>query len=424
MTKVKFIHTADLHLDTPFRGLSEWDPELAGKFRDATFQSFRNITGLCLREQVDFLLIAGDIFDSENRSLAAQLRFVAELKRLTEKEIPVYFVCGNHDPLPSWMENLRLPEGVHRFGSGTVEHLTYTRDNLPVADIYGISFPEKSVRENLALKYERKKDPAPFSIALLHGTVGNPGPHENYAPFRVDEVAQKPFDYWAMGHIHKPAVIRKAHPAMVYPGNPQGRDFGETGLRGCYLVELSDNHMPRLQFIPTQLFRFETITLDLTGEDRIDRLPTRVEEAIRNIPAYNESGSYMIRLTFTGRTPLHAHLNRPGENTRLAELLNEGQSPSGPFTRIDRIDIHTRPDMDLAQARKGNDFPSEVLKAFDACENDREKLRALLTDIQKEFSHHAARRILDELSEEEAGELLDRARWMLMDRLTEEKEAT
>ncbi|HDR88182.1 MAG TPA: DNA repair exonuclease [Bacteroidetes bacterium] len=424
MTKIKFIHTADLHLDTPFRGLSEWNPELAGRLRDATFQSFRNIVNLCLSEEVDFLLIAGDIFDSENRSLAAQLRFVAELKRLTGRDIPVYFVCGNHDPLDSWMESLHLPEGVHRFGTEAVEHITFARNNQPVADIYGISFPEKSVRENLALQFERKIDPAPFSIALLHGTVGNPGPHENYAPFRMDEVANKPFDYWALGHIHKPAVIREAHPAMVYPGNPQGRDFGETGPRGCYLVELSANQKPRLRFLPAQVIRFETVTADLTGEDRFDRLPARVEEAIKGLSAYNESASYMIRLTLSGRTPLHVHLNRPGETTRLAELLNEGQSPEAPFTRIDRIDIRTRPDMDLDQVRKGTDFPAEVLKVFDTYEKDPEKLRALLTEIEKEFGHHAARRHLSELPDEEMNELLDRARWLLMDRLTEEKETS
>ena len=153
MTKVKFIHTADLHLDTPFKGLSNWNSDLASKLKDATFKSFRKIIDLCLNEKVDFLIISGDIFDSENKSLAAQLKFVSELKRLSENGIYTYFICGNHDPLSSWLEDLQLPENVFRFNSSKVGNITHRKDNNPVADIYGISYQNKVVNKNLANKY-------------------------------------------------------------------------------------------------------------------------------------------------------------------------------------------------------------------------------------------------------------------------------
>ena len=139
MTKIKFIHTADLHLDTPFKGLSNWNSELAGKLKNATFAAFRNIVDLCLREHVDFLLISGDTFDSENRSLAAQLKFVSELKRLSDNGVRVYFICGNHDPLNAWLEDLQMPENVFRFNAEEVENFTFPKNGRSIADIYGIS---------------------------------------------------------------------------------------------------------------------------------------------------------------------------------------------------------------------------------------------------------------------------------------------
>src|SRR5574341_98982 len=203
MIKIKFIHTADLHLDTPFKGLSSWNSDLASKLKNATFKSFKRIIDLCIQEKVDFLIISGDIFDSENKSLAAQIKFVSELKRLSEKGIPTYFICGNHDPLSSWLDELQLPENVFRFNSSDVENVTYQKDNRPIADIYGISFQNRIVNINLANNYQLKSNPSPISIAILHGTIGASGPHENYAPFKVEDVVNKGFDYWALGHIHK-----------------------------------------------------------------------------------------------------------------------------------------------------------------------------------------------------------------------------
>ena len=133
MPKVRFIHTADLHLDTPFKGLSRMNSDLSKRLKDATFRSFRKIIDLCSDKKVDFLIISGDIFDSENKSLAAQLRFVTELKSLSEKGIPVYFICGNHDPLKSWLDTIELPDKVIRFGPPEVssKHLIRQIPQLP-----------------------------------------------------------------------------------------------------------------------------------------------------------------------------------------------------------------------------------------------------------------------------------------------------
>jgi exonuclease SbcD len=417
MEKIRFIHTADLHLDTPFKGLTSWNNELAERLKDATFKAFRNIIDLCLQEKVDFLVIAGDIFESENKSLAAQLRFVKELERLSTNGIPTYFVCGNHDPLNSWIGSLKLPENVYRFGSSKVECVTYKRDNIKIADIYGISFRNKVVEQNLALKFNLTKNPAPLSIAVLHGTVGIPGPHENYAPFRKEDVLNKNFSYWALGHIHKRQIIHDSDPAVVYPGNPQARDFGETGSKGCYLAELSSGNKPHLKFLPANSIRFEAVEVDLTGEDNINKIEEKIREANSNIVKFDENDNYILRITLKGRTPLHNDLNKPGEIEQLIQLFNEGQLTHDHFTWIDRIELKTWPDMDTGQAKKGKDFIADILNTFDRYENEPGMLKQLLLDAEEEFSSLTVKKELDELTETEAREVLEKAKWMLIDQL-------
>ena len=125
MASIRFIHTADLHLDTPFKGLSNWNSDLASRLKDATFKSFNRIVDLCISENVDFFVISGDIFDSQNKSLSAQLKFIGEIKRLSDLEIPTYFICGNHDPLSSWLDSLEMPKNVIRYDSNNVKFFTF-----------------------------------------------------------------------------------------------------------------------------------------------------------------------------------------------------------------------------------------------------------------------------------------------------------
>jgi exonuclease SbcD len=417
MIKIKFIHTADLHLDTPFKGLSSWNNDLASKLKDATFKSFKRIIDLCIQEKVDFLIISGDIFDSENKSLAAQIKFVSELKRLSEKGIPTYFICGNHDPLSSWLDELQLPENVFRFNSSDVENVIYQKDNRPIADIYGISFQNRIVNINLANNYQLNSNPSPISIAILHGTIGAPGPHESYAPFKVEDVVNKGFDYWALGHIHKRHTVHESNPTIVYPGNPQGRDFGETGAKGCYVVEINKDNTPEFKFVSTQLLRFEEVYIDLTEEDKIDKLPDRIED---NIEDYDENTSYILRITLKGRTTLHSQLNKPGEIDQLLEHFNEGQLNQTNFTWIDRIEVKTRPDIDIEQVKKRADFPAELLKTIEEYENNAEKLKELIKNTDEDLSSPQTKRELTELSEHERKGILEKAKCMLLDELIKE----
>jgi DNA repair exonuclease SbcCD nuclease subunit len=421
MAGIRFIHTADLHLDTPFKGLSNWNSDLASRLKDATFNSFKRIIELCVSEDVDFLVISGDIFDSQIKSLSAQLKFAGELKKLSDLGIPTYFICGNHDPLNSWLDTLEMPKNVIRYDGRKVEHFTFMKNDKPLVDIYGISFKNKTVNKNLAKEYQRGENASPISIALLHGTIGTQSLHENYAPFSMNDIVNKGFDYWALGHIHKREIIKGSDPAVVYPGNPQGRDFGETGAKGCYLIELDENKPPNIKFLPTQLIRFEEIRIDITGENKINRLPEMFQESISSLEDYDENTSYILRGSIIGRTILHSELNKPGEIETLISDLNEGQLDQSTFTWIDKIILETKPEINEQRIKEGSDFSADLLKLIDGYEHDTKKLTALFNLIDENFSSASAKRELSELSDEERSKILERSKWMLLDQLIQEK---
>ena len=209
MSTVRFVHCADLHLDTPFRGLASVDEERARALNNATFDSYANIIDLAIREQVDFVVIAGDVYDSTDRSLRAQFRFRDGLKQLADHGIRSFIAFGNHDPLNGWSNTLEWPELAHTFGGKRVDVCQFTRDGELVATIHGISFPKEAVREDLSALFEQPDDGVP-SIAVLHANVGGDTRHEPYSPTTVEALSTKGFTYWALGHVHAHRIL-KAH---------------------------------------------------------------------------------------------------------------------------------------------------------------------------------------------------------------------
>ncbi len=416
MSSIRFIHTADLHLDSPFGKLSRFDEALANRLRNASFLAFSRIVETALSEQVDFVLIAGDIFDSEQRSLAAQLGFRKELQRLSLAGIPVYFNCGNHDPLSSWMKHLALPPGVHRFGSGEVESLVYEKDGVPLAEIAGISFEDKVVKENLAVRFPSAREEIPFSIALLHGSFGSSGEHAPYAPFQLRDVQDKGYDYWALGHIHKPGIVHDANPFIVYPGIPQGRDFGETGPRGFYLVELKKGGKAEIAFRPAAEFLFlETgVELKEPGQE-IEEISEALREAVPEAAA-----GVIFRVELRGQTPMHSAFAADPEG--LLEHINSELEESAPMIRVDRIAVHTRPGVDLERLRGKGDFTASVLARFDELEKDKAGRAELLAELEARFFKNKLLRRQEPLTEKEMDEIAERARWLLLEKLLKEEE--
>ncbi|MGI8657174.1 MAG: metallophosphoesterase family protein, partial [Candidatus Limnocylindria bacterium] len=235
----RFLHTGDLHLDSPIEGLSaEAPPDVLAELRAATTGAWHNIVALALRERVDFVVIAGDVFEVASPTLLGQTRFRDGLARLADAGIPSFVVHGNHDPADgrSWAPSLVFPALAHRFGTGVGESVGVLREGREIARVHGRSYPRAAVAENFAASMKAGPD-EPFSIGLLHTNVGDRPGHANYAPCSVSDLRSSGMDYWALGHIHHPGPVLDEPPAL-YCGIPQGRDPGELGARGCYLVEV------------------------------------------------------------------------------------------------------------------------------------------------------------------------------------------
>ena len=275
MTLLRFVHAADLHLDSPFVGIKAVAPEhVAGALHDATFNAYDNIIKLCIDEKVDALLVAGDVYDSSDRSLRAQLKFVAGLKQLHDAGIPSFVCHGNHDPLDGWEARIDYPPSCTRFGA-QFEAAPVFEDEPERAVVHGISYPTSEIRDNL-VKGLGAIDSRPFSIGLLHTNVdGNTG-HASYAPCSLDDLRSSAIDYWALGHVHKGQILSEQSPAVVYPGNSQGRHSNESGPRGVALVEVNSAKNVKPAFRPVDTVRWGRSDLDVsripTSQDLLDSL--------------------------------------------------------------------------------------------------------------------------------------------------------
>ena len=280
----RFLHAADTHIDSPLDGLEAYDGAPLEALRGATRAAFENLVLLALDEKVDFLLLAGDIYDGDWKDFSTGLYFSRQMARLRAAGIPVYLVAGNHDAASVLTRRLSLPDNVHVFSTRTAE----SRDvpGLPVA-IHGRGFPQRAVPENLVPDYPAAL-PGRFNIGLLHTSLtGAPG-HDDYAPCSLADLAGKGYQYWALGHVHLPQVVSRA-PWVVYPGNTQGRHIRETGPRGCRLVTVGDDlEVLEAEFRALDVARWARLELDISAEPSLADVHARLGAALADAAAAAE----------------------------------------------------------------------------------------------------------------------------------------
>ncbi len=264
--KLTFIHTADLHLDSPFKGAENLPSKMVERLRESTFVAYENLIDNAIKHQVDFVLIVGDIFDQEVQSIKAHIHLLDGFKKLKKHDIQVYLSFGNHDFVRAQTFKRDYPDNVHVFENNQVESKVFYKNKQPVATLYGFSYQEQAERKNRTDEYVRKGE-SHFHIAMLHGSIGDKENqvHARYAPFQLQDLIMKKFDYWALGHIHKREVI-KTEPSIIYPGNIQGRSIKEVDEKGGYLVELTTTET-NLTFLPFQSIQYKKVTLEANHYD-------------------------------------------------------------------------------------------------------------------------------------------------------------
>ena len=375
--RVTFVHTADLHLDAPFAGISSDDPRVGRELADATYTAFTRVIDVCIERQVDFLVIAGDAYNAADKSLRAQLRFRAEMLRLAEVGIEVFVAHGNHDPASGWSARLELPQTVHVFPTDHVGRFEVTRDGEVVAALYGRGFAVAAVRENLALGYRREGD-EPLAIGVLHANVGGDANYDNYAPASLGDLRAAGMDYWALGHIHKQEVLAR-DPWVAYAGSPQGLSPKETGEHGCLVVGVSPG-VVEVETVATAPIGWVHLDVDVSEAESIDDVRRLVEAACESVRG-EHAQALVARVRMVGRTHARKDLARPGLLGDLAEGLRADFACRTPWLWLDRLDDSTSLPIDLDQVRAGSDFATETVRIADDLAVDRDALEALVVEL-------------------------------------------
>ncbi len=370
---MRFIHTADIHLDSPMRGLESYSGAPAERLRIATRQAFDRVVDLCLEERVDFLIIAGDLFDTDVKDFNAALAAATQMRRLDQAKVPVYLILGNHDSRDEVTRHVPWPANVTVFDHKrphTVRHPT-----LNVA-LHGMSYPRREVTENLVPAY-----PAPvadcFNIGLLHTNACGNLQHAAYAPCSVGELVAKGYAYWALGHVHDYEILYR-QPHVVYSGNTQGRHARETGPKGCLLVTVeNDGDMGEVRSVElreTSLVRWFRETIALDTDDGEDELSDKARGRLREIVATADGRLAAVRLEFTGRCAVHDQLVKDSTRQQVVTNLRGLASDFGDDVWIEKIKFHTRSPHDINALRERQDLIGQLMRDIESLAMDPQPL--------------------------------------------------
>ncbi|MGI2329433.1 metallophosphoesterase family protein [Planococcus sp. YIM B11945] len=317
MGQIRFIHTADLHLGSPFTGMKGLQKEQWQKLKDSTLEAFGRLIEYSIAEQPDFLLIVGDIYDGEDRSIRAQHHFQQGMERLNQANIPVVISYGNHDHLSGKWTRFKLPENVHVFGP-EVSQLELDTASGKVA-ITGFSYGERHIKESVINKYPTAEQSDTIHIGMLHGSMEGDTAHAVYAPFAKEQLLSKQYNYWALGHIHVRQELHR-EPFIVYPGNLQGRHRGESGPKGFYDVILSKQET-NTTFVPASVIQFDRLVVSCTGIMHMNELLQACKEAAGDFAEQN--GAAIVDIHFSGIGVETAELFNEVPEPELLETIQE-----------------------------------------------------------------------------------------------------
>ena len=300
-----FLHAADIHLDSPLRGLEAYADAPVEQLRQATRRAFDNLIDLAIEERVAFVLLAGDLYDGEWKDYNTGLFFIDRLSRLRKEKIRVFLASGNHDAASQITKALRLPDNVHLFSTRHPE--TIILEELGVA-VHGQGYHTRALAENIARNYPQAL-PHYLNIGLLHTSLTGRQGHEPYAPCALDDLKARGYDYWALGHIHQREEVSR-DPWIVFPGNLQGRHIQETGGKGATLVRVEEGRLTAVEHRDLDVLRWSLCRVDLTDCATVDLAIDAVRQAMEGEQASTEGRPLALRLQLVGKCPVHAMLHR------------------------------------------------------------------------------------------------------------------
>jgi DNA repair exonuclease SbcCD nuclease subunit len=378
---IKFLHCADLHLDSPFKGLSDLPEELFKRLFESTFLSFNRLIDTAIAEKVDFVIIAGDLYDSGQRSLKAQTFLKNCFHRLQSHQIPVYICHGNHDPLDGQWVSLDWPDNVIFFSGHEIETHFYEKEGKRVACIHGFSYETAAITDNRTTLYPEKRDEL-YHIGVLHGQADGYSGHSRYAPFLLSELLKKGYDYWALGHIHKKIELND-DPPVRYSGNIQGRHSGETGEKGGYIVTL-DGSEAFSRFVATSDIDWHEEWVEMQEFESFQELLNQCEKIKKRFETAHKGVFLTLRLT--GASALYDDLLDGSLLEELEEILRD-EAMDTSFVHIVSIKNDTVPMFNNEQSVKQSQFYTDLMNVLGE-EN------AIEAAIHELASHKTARRYI------------------------------
>ncbi len=411
-----FIHAADIHLDSPLRGLQQREDAPLDLLLGATRRALENLVGLAIKEGVDFVVLAGDIYDGDWKDYSTGLFFRGQMLRLRKAGIPVYLIAGNHDAASVITRGLDLPDNVVTFSSRSAE--SHRHPQLPVM-VHGRSFPNRQVPENIALDYPQA-EPGCFNIGLLHTSLTNQPGHDTYAPCSVRDLAARDYQYWALGHIHLPQVISD-DPWIVYSGNTQGRHIREAGPRGCRLVRVDDNlQVESAQMRELAVIVWQELAIDLsTAKEEADQKRLLMEQ-LQAAVSTAQGRLLVARLRLEGATPLHASLLL--EQDRLeADVQALVQDIGEDLLWIEKIKVATTPVEDLQHLAERDELTGAVVGALhsgDLAQMLDQSIPQEISDMLSVLPSDIRQAVESELAPEQREQLLVEVRALIVASLT------
>ncbi len=351
---LRFIHAADLHVDSPMKGLRSNDPKIAEKVQRATRDAFSSLVDYALEKEVAFVVIAGDIFDGAWDDRNTGLWTIRQLQRLERQGVLVFAVLGNHDAKNKILKNLSFPKNARFFSSKKPERALFPDDFASAfpqcvarADgervaLTGRSYANEKEPKNIARDYP-KREPNAFNVGVLHTALGGrDGDLDNYAPTDLATLEEKEYDYWALGHVHQRRTIKERDPWIGYSGVLQARHINEPGVKGFYLVEIDDGELIAPRFVPCDVLRWKRLSLDLNGLDSLDALRERFRDAVDNLLDEAQGREVAVRVELVGRTKLCSELRQARDELRLRDLFGEWASDK-PELILEEVRLDAKP---------------------------------------------------------------------------------
>jgi DNA repair protein SbcD/Mre11 len=372
-----FIHAADIHLDSPLTGLEQYEGAPVEKIRSATRDAFRNLVDTAIDRRVAFVIIAGDLYDGDWKDYNTGLFFASQMVRLQKEQIKVFLIRGNHDAASLITKELKLPENVKEFSIREPE--SYIIESLGVA-IHGQGFASRSVEDNLVKNYPKRKD-GYLNIGILHTSATGREGHENYAPCSIDDMKEKGYDYWALGHIHLREALHEKDPVILFSGNIQGRHIKETGDKGCTLVTVEDGSIQSLTHLSLDVLRWELCEVDASGLESLDEILDKAREVLEQKYQDVDGRFLAVRFRIYGATKVHQELIVEKDH-----FINNIRSLSLEVglgdVWVEKVKIETSRMINIEELKEQHTPIAVILDFIKDVGNDDDRLRELLIEFQ------------------------------------------